>query len=59
MIVNIMLPTLSASQPPLAAHASATPLQLVSVVLCGVLYAVSVIRRGARGFLGELTFAEA
>lgn len=59
MIVNIMLPTLSASQPPLTAHSSATPLQLVSVVLCGVLYAVSVIRRGARGFLGELTFAEA
>ena len=59
LLVNLALPTLAASQPPLAVESTGTPVQLVSVILCGALYAASIVRRGARGFLGELAFAEA
>jgi uncharacterized membrane protein YraQ (UPF0718 family) len=59
LLVNIAFPTLAASQPALATEATGTPVQLVSVALCGVLFAVSIIRRGARGFLGELAFTQA
>jgi uncharacterized membrane protein YraQ (UPF0718 family) len=57
--VNLLFPTLAASQPPLDPNATGTPLQIIAVVLCGALYAASIIRRGARGFLSELRFAEA
>lgn len=59
LLVNVALPTLAASQPPLATEATGTTVQLVSVVSCGVLFALSIIRRGARGFLGELAFTQA
>jgi uncharacterized membrane protein YraQ (UPF0718 family) len=57
--VNLLFPTLAASQPALDTSGRGTPLQIGAVMLCGALYAASIIRRGARGFLGELRFAEA
>ena len=43
------MPTLSPSSPE-----TTLPLELISLTLLAVLYAASVLRRGARGFLGEL-----
>lgn len=59
LLVNAMMPALASTQPPLTTEVTGTPVQIVSVVLCGLLYAASVVRRGARGFLGELAFTEA
>jgi hypothetical protein len=49
-------PTLTASQPALVGEGQGTWWQITSVALVALLYAASVLRRGARGFLGELRF---
>jgi uncharacterized protein len=56
--VNVLFPGLAATQPPISGEESGTTFQMVSLLLVTALYAASVIRRGARGFLGELRFAE-
>jgi hypothetical protein len=35
-----------------------TPWQVAAVALVALLYAASIVRRGIRGFLGELRLAE-
>jgi uncharacterized protein len=56
IVVNLLWPTLPAMQPAIGGLEPATPLQLLSVLLVAALYAASVLRRGVRGFLGELRF---
>ena len=56
LLVNLLWPTLTASQPALVGEEQGTWWQLTAVALVAVLYAASVLRRGARGFLGELRF---
>jgi hypothetical protein len=56
LLVNLLWPTLTASQPALVGEGQGTWWQLTAVALVAVLYAASVLRRGARGFLGELRF---
>lgn len=58
-MVNLLVPSLTASQPPLAQDAMGSPLQIFCVVLVSLLFAASVIRRGIRGFLSELQLSEA
>ena len=57
-IVNALSPTLAASQPVLDMDAVGTPLQWSALAGVALLYVVSVVRRGARGFLSELTLSE-
>jgi len=59
LLVNVLLPNLPASQPPVRDDEAGTPLQVVAVVLVAGLYAASVLRRGMRGFLSELSLVEA
>jgi uncharacterized membrane protein YraQ (UPF0718 family) len=59
LLVNALLP---ASSMPVMSRASleqATTLELFSVLALAALYAASVLRRGARGFLGELRMTQA
>ena len=56
LLVNLVWPTLTASQPVLVGEEQGTWWQITSVALVALLYAASVLRRGARGFLGELRF---
>jgi uncharacterized membrane protein YraQ (UPF0718 family) len=59
LVVNALLP---ASSMPVMSRASleqATTLELFSVLALAALYAASVLRRGARGFLGELRMTQA
>lgn len=59
LLVNVLLPALPATQPPVDEVAAGTPLQIVSVMLVAALYAASVLRRGIRGFFSELSLSEA
>jgi uncharacterized protein len=56
--VNLLWPTLASTQPARLTEASATPWQLFALVSCALLYAASIVRRGARGFLSELTLSD-
>ena len=58
LLVNLLMPGLSATQPPIEPEAVGTPLQIVSVALVAALYAASVLRKGVRGFLSELSLSE-
>ncbi|PHX65347.1 MAG: hypothetical protein CK550_05305 [Gemmatimonadetes bacterium] len=57
VLVNLLFPALSASQPTLA-DTSASWLQVAAVIACAVLYTGSVLRMGMRGFLGELSLTQ-
>ncbi len=59
LLVNVALP--AASMPTLSQSSldRTSPLELVSVIALAALYAASVLRRGARGFLGELQMSPA
>ena len=59
LLVNAVLP--AASMPTLSQSSldRTSPLELVSVIALAALYAASVLRRGARGFLGELQMSPA
>jgi uncharacterized protein len=57
--VNLLFPTLSTTQPTLVTDVEGTPWQLAAVAACGLLYLASVVRQGARGFLGELSLSHA
>lgn len=57
-LVNLMFPSLPASQPVLAQDAVGTPVQVVAALLVAALFAASVVRRGARGFLSELRLSD-
>ena len=59
LLVNAVLP--AASMPALsqASLDTTSPLELFSVLVLSALYAASVLRRGARGFLGELRMSHA
>jgi uncharacterized membrane protein YraQ (UPF0718 family) len=59
VLVNLVFPALSASQPPIANAADASWLQIGAVVACVGLYLSSVLRLGARGFLSELSLTRA
>ena len=54
LLVNAVLPV--ASMPTLSPSSldRTSPLELFSVIALAALYAASLLRRGARGFLGEL-----
>ena len=58
LVVNALLP---ASSMPVMSRASleqTTTLELISVLALTALYAASVLRRGARGFLSELRMTQ-
>ena len=59
LLVNAVLP--AASMPTLsqASLDRTSPLERFAVLTLAVLYAASVLRRGARGFLGELRMTPA
>lgn len=59
LLVNAVLP--AASMPTLsqASLDTTSPLELFAVIALAALYAASVLRRGARGFLGELHLTHA
>jgi len=57
-LTNLFLPSLGASQPAIDAEQLGTPWQVAAVALVALLYAASIVRRGIRGFLGELRLAE-
>jgi uncharacterized membrane protein YraQ (UPF0718 family) len=57
-LTNLFLPSLGASQPAIDAEQLGTPWQVAAVAMVAVLYAASIVRRGIRGFLGELRLAE-
>jgi uncharacterized protein len=58
LVVNLVLPGLPATQPPIEQEVAGTPVQLIAVTLVGALYAAAVLRRGIRGFLSELSLSE-
>jgi uncharacterized membrane protein YraQ (UPF0718 family) len=53
-MTNLLLPSLGATQPAINTEQIGTPWQMAAAVSVALLFAASVIRRGARGFLGEL-----
>jgi hypothetical protein len=59
LLVNAVLP--AASMPTLSQSSldRTSPLELFSAITLAALYAASVLRRGARGFLGELQMTPA
>ena len=57
-LTNLFLPSLGASQPAIDAEQLGAPWQVAAVALVALLYAASIVRRGIRGFLGELRLAE-
>jgi uncharacterized membrane protein YraQ (UPF0718 family) len=57
-MTNLFIPSLGATQPAIDAEQLGTPWQIAAVVIVALLYAASVVRRGIRGFLGELRLAE-
>jgi uncharacterized membrane protein YraQ (UPF0718 family) len=59
LLVNVALPT--SSMPTLSQSSldRTAPLELFSAIMLAALYAASVLRRGARGFLGELQMSPA
>mgnify|MGYP002134882103 CR=1 FL=1 len=59
LLVNVALP--AASMPTLSQSSldRTSPLELLSAITLAALYAASVLRRGARGFLGELRMSQA
>ncbi|MCA0374745.1 MAG: permease [Gemmatimonadetes bacterium] len=57
--VNLAFPDLASAQPPIETEAVGTTLQWIALGATGLLFAASVVRRGARGFLGELRATEA
>jgi uncharacterized membrane protein YraQ (UPF0718 family) len=57
-MTNLWLPSLGSTQPAIDAEQLGTPWQLAAAVIVALLYATSVVRRGIRGFLGELRLAE-
>jgi uncharacterized membrane protein YraQ (UPF0718 family) len=59
LAVNAFAPRLASTQPALAIEAVGTPLQWIAVVCVGALYVAAVLRRGARGFLKELSLSDA
>jgi hypothetical protein len=58
LLVNLLLPSLPSTQPPIDQEAVGTPLQLLAVAAVALLYAAAVLRRGIRGFLAELSLSE-
>lgn len=56
-LVNLLFPTLAATQPTLAAEAVGTPWQVLSALLVGMLFVASIWRRGVRAFFGELSLS--
>lgn len=59
LLVNLLLPELRHTQPPIEGESAGTWWQGVSVLLVGGLVAASVIRQGIRGFLAKLSLSEA
>ncbi|WP_309672384.1 permease [Gemmatimonas sp.] len=59
LLVNVVLPAASLPTLSQASLETTTSLELFSVLALAALYAASVLRRGARGFLGELRMAHA
>jgi len=56
---NLVMPSLALSETVRLHDDAGTPMQLFSLVVLAVLFAASVVRRGARAFLSELRFAHA
>lgn len=59
LLVNAVLPASSLPTLSQASLDTTSPLELFSVLALAALYAASVLRRGARGFLGELRMSTA
>ncbi len=59
LLVNAVLPAASLPTLSQASLETTSPLELFSVLALAALYAASVLRRGARGFLGELRMSHA
>ncbi len=59
LLTNLLLPSLADAPMPIEVAQEETRWQLAAVVAVAGLYAASIIRRGIRGFLGELRLAEA
>lgn len=59
LLVNAVLPTGFMPTLSQAALNTTSPLELFAVIALAALYAASVLRRGARGFLGELHLTHA
>ena len=59
LFVNAVLPAASMSTLSPASLDRASPLERFAVIALAILYAASVLRRGARGFLGELRMTPA
>jgi len=59
MTANLVMPSLALSETVSLHDDTATPVQLFSLVVLAMLFAASVVRRGARAFLSELRFARA
>ncbi|QJR37961.1 permease [Gemmatimonas groenlandica] len=59
LLVNVVLPAASLPTLSQASLDTTTSLELFSVLALAALYAASVLRRGARGFLGELRMSHA
>lgn len=57
-VVNLLAPALARTQPVLESDAVGSPLQWAALLAVALLYVASVVRRGARGFLRELTLTE-
>ena len=59
LFVNAVLPTASMSTLSQTSLDRASPLERFAVIALAILYAASALRRGARGFLGELRMTPA
>jgi len=59
LLVNAVLPATSMPTLSPSSLERTSPLELFSVIALAALYAASVLRRGARGFLGELRMSPA
>jgi len=59
LLVNAVLPAASMSTLSQTSLDRASPLERFAVIALAILYAASVLRRGARGFLGELRMTPA
>ncbi len=59
LLVNAVLPAGSMSTLSQASLDTMSPLELFAIIALAALYAASVLRRGARGFLGELHLTHA
>ncbi len=59
VVTNIALPALVLPSRAGALRETTSPIELAALVALVVLYAASIVRRGARGFLGELRFSQA